>query len=168
MIELEDQMLKSLALSCLAYPTGLALDAEEKVLYVSETCKNRIIRFVQNQEGIFYSSVFYQFSGRFGPMSLAIAPNGNLLVSRYEFITLSNEGLVSVISANGDFISDIHLPMAPEISCISFARSEVSKGKMIYITENSNVPTCTRMLVHLKDDDKSMENTKDSRMGKMK
>jgi sugar lactone lactonase YvrE len=38
----------------LAYPTGIALNQEENVLFVCETCKNRVIRFVGTPDGDFF------------------------------------------------------------------------------------------------------------------
>jgi len=48
MVDLDASDVKAigLALRCLAHPSGLALSHDEKMLYVSETCNNRIIRFV--------------------------------------------------------------------------------------------------------------------------
>lgn len=46
MIDLDDLIIRPLALSCLAFPSGLALSFDEKILYVCETCKNRVLRFV--------------------------------------------------------------------------------------------------------------------------
>jgi len=54
MIDLEDKFIRPLALNCLAYPSGLALSTDEKILYVCETCKNRVLRFVLTPQGIFY------------------------------------------------------------------------------------------------------------------
>lgn len=85
MIDLEAQIITPLALNCLAYPTGLALSQDEKVLYVSETSKNRLLRFVQTNQSPYYFSVFYQFSGRLGPTSIAIHQNDYIFVARYEF-----------------------------------------------------------------------------------
>jgi len=42
----------------LAYPSDLALNKEEEILYVCETGKNRILRFILTPEGIPYFSVF--------------------------------------------------------------------------------------------------------------
>ena len=46
MIDLELSIVRPLAYNCLSYPSGLAISKNEKILYVSETAKNRIIRFV--------------------------------------------------------------------------------------------------------------------------
>lgn len=56
------------------------LSHDEKNLFVSETCENRIIRFVLTNSGIYafryfrkLFSVYHQFSGRFGPTALVIS-----------------------------------------------------------------------------------------------
>lgn len=46
MVDVEDCNIKPLALNSLAYPSGLVLSNDEKNLFVCETSKNRIIRFV--------------------------------------------------------------------------------------------------------------------------
>jgi len=46
MVDLDACVIKPLALSCLAYPSGLVLSNDEKILYVCETCRNRVLRFV--------------------------------------------------------------------------------------------------------------------------
>jgi sugar lactone lactonase YvrE len=46
MIDLDENIIRPLALSCLAYPSGLALSTDEKILYVCETGRNRLLRFV--------------------------------------------------------------------------------------------------------------------------
>jgi hypothetical protein len=65
---------------------------DEKILYVCETCKNRVLRFVLTNQGIFYFSVYYQFSGRFGPTALAVSQSDLLYVGRFEFAQVSEEG----------------------------------------------------------------------------
>lgn len=35
MIDVEEEAIKPLALNCLAYPSGLALSADEKIMYVN-------------------------------------------------------------------------------------------------------------------------------------
>jgi sugar lactone lactonase YvrE len=55
MVDLEGSDIKAQALAyrCLAHPSGLALSHDEKNLFVSETCENRIIRFVLTNSGIY-------------------------------------------------------------------------------------------------------------------
>jgi len=49
MIDLSAMVLKPLCLNKLAYPSGLCLSSDEKILYVSETCANRILRYVLSE-----------------------------------------------------------------------------------------------------------------------
>jgi len=46
MIDLELSLVRPLAHNCLSFPSGIALSKNEKIIFVSETSKNRIIRFV--------------------------------------------------------------------------------------------------------------------------
>ena len=73
MYDIDNQQTKALALNCLAYPSGLVMGLDEKSLYVCETCKNRVIRFVLTNQGGCFFSVLYQFSGRFGPTAIAVS-----------------------------------------------------------------------------------------------
>ena len=45
-VDIEDSIIKPLALNCLAYPSGLCLSDDEKIVYVCETGNNRVLRFV--------------------------------------------------------------------------------------------------------------------------
>lgn len=44
-VDIQLGMVRPLALNCLAYPTGLVLANNDKMLYVCETGMNRILRF---------------------------------------------------------------------------------------------------------------------------
>ena len=52
--DLEDRKVEPLALNCLAYPSGMALSGDENILYVTETCKNRVLRFIGTPDGDFF------------------------------------------------------------------------------------------------------------------
>lgn len=71
-IDLNVSMLKPIIYGSLAHPSGLAMNDVKNVLYVAETLKNRILRVVLNELGVFHTSVFHQFSGRLGPSAIAI------------------------------------------------------------------------------------------------
>lgn len=58
-IDLSVSMLKPVIYNKLAYPSGLALSNDENLLYVSETCMNRILRIVCHSSGVYHSSVFH-------------------------------------------------------------------------------------------------------------
>ena len=58
-MDLDDQIIKPLALKCLAYPSALTLDKNNELLYVCETLANRVLKFYVGEEGNFIFSVFY-------------------------------------------------------------------------------------------------------------
>ena len=47
------------------------------------------------------NSVYINFTGRFGPMSCTVSPNDVLYVARYEFGSLAEEGVISVVNSLG-------------------------------------------------------------------
>lgn len=85
MIDLSAMTMKPLCQNKLAFPSGIVLSQDEKILYVSETCANRILRYSINEDGQHYQNLFYQFNGRFGPFALAISESSYIYVSRFEF-----------------------------------------------------------------------------------
>ena len=58
-IDLSVSMLKPVIETNLAYPTGIALNSQENVIFVAETAQNRILRVVIHNSGSYHSSVFY-------------------------------------------------------------------------------------------------------------
>lgn len=97
MIDLELSLVRPLAYRCLSYPSGLGLSQDQTVLYVSETSKNRILRFVLSPQGIYYYSNFINFTSRFGPMALSVSSDDLLYVVRYEFNWLQRDGMISIV-----------------------------------------------------------------------
>lgn len=86
MIECDPGNITPLAFNCLAYPSGICLSKDEKFLYVCETGRNRLLRFVLKDGCSFRFTVFYQFNGRYGPTAIASHPeSGNLYVAMFEF-----------------------------------------------------------------------------------
>jgi hypothetical protein len=79
-------------------------------------------------------SIFYQFNGRLGPTALAMSENNLLYVARYDFASCSSNGLINVLNMEGELINEFTVPGAPEITGISFSRSQPN---VLYITENS-------------------------------
>jgi hypothetical protein len=100
-------MLKPLLFENLAYPSGIALSPDDRVMcaylvnvaapytfdsffsffpcsYVAEMMQNRVLRFVQRPTGVFHVSVFYQFSGRIGPSAIVVDREGFIYVARYD------------------------------------------------------------------------------------
>jgi len=147
-IELDAQIIRPLAYKCLAYPTGLALSLNEKNIYVCETCSNRLLRFSLNSKGVYHFSVFHQFYGRFGPTAVSVSSSGNIYVARFEFSSNVNDGIVTVMNPRGQQLNEIHIPYAPEITGLGFSRL---KPNILYVTENSTVPSCIRVLVQSED-----------------
>ena len=89
----------------IAYPNGIVVSPNGKVVYVAEFAKNRIIAAPAiGQTGAQVPHVFYQFNGGFGPDGLAVDSEGNLYVARLE------AGMVSIIDPNGFSYGDIILP----------------------------------------------------------
>lgn len=118
------QVLRPLALNCLAHPCGVCVSPHnDNVLYVAETLQNRVLRFTRRPNGAFLCSVMHQFSGRVGPSAIAVDPNsGYLYVARTEFD--SRSGLITVLDPSGQdngFVRDIEIPelQGGEISALS-------------------------------------------------
>ena len=128
-IDFEYDVLKPLAYHCLAQPTGVVASSDGRI-YVSETCANRIIRFVKSSSGVYHASVFFQFAGKYGPTALAMNHNDLLYVARYDFI--GPDGLINVISPNGDLVQEITVPGCPVITGLSFSKSNPD---LLYVTE---------------------------------
>lgn len=100
-IDLGVSMLKPIIDGKLAHPSGIAMNVDENIIYVSETGQNRILRIVCHSSGVYHTSVFHQFSGRFGPTALAMHPDGRLFVARFDFTEVSKHGVISVLNAEG-------------------------------------------------------------------
>lgn len=85
-IECDPKNIAPLAYNCLAYPSGITLSNDEKFLYVCETGRNRLLRFILKEECPFRFTVFFQFNGRYGPTAITThAESGNLYVALFEF-----------------------------------------------------------------------------------
>lgn len=121
-IDLSVSMLKPVIYNKLAYPCGLAMSNDENILYVAETYMNRILRIVCHSSGVYHTNVFHQFSGRLGPTALAMHPNGNLYVARYDFSECSKNGVISVLNENGDVVNELQVAECPEITGLSFSK----------------------------------------------
>lgn len=108
-IDLAVSMLKPVLVDKLAHPCGIALSPDEKVLYTAETYQNRILKTVIHSEGVYYTSVFYQFSGRFGPTAIAIDRNGHIYVARFDFTDISEEGIITILNENGEVLNNLSI-----------------------------------------------------------
>lgn len=127
-VEVADQLLKPLALECLAHPCGVAVSADGRLVYVAEMMANRILRFVKQKNGVFLSSVFHQFSGGFGPSSLCCYRDPTtgqeyLFVARFDFApdgtattadgNAGPVGTIAVLKDNGELSGEF--PGPPEL-----------------------------------------------------
>jgi len=139
-IDLSVSMLKPIIYGSLAHPAGLAMNAEQNILYVAETLKNRILRVVVHSSGVFHTSVFHQFSGRLGPTALAMKGDKDkvetLYVARYDFRESSTNGLISVLNKDGEIIDDLLVNDYPEITGLWFSTLQGKKDNL-YATESS-------------------------------
>lgn len=141
--DLDLLVLKPIALKCLAYPSGIAISGDGKFIYVAETCLNRVLRIVQNPQGVHHMSVFYQFASRFGPSAIAVSENGKIFVANYDFSEYSKNGLISILSQDGVLVGSFTVPSAPEITSLQFSKI---KPNVLYITETTN-STCYKVTI---------------------
>lgn len=134
-IDLSVSMLKPVIYNKLAYPCGLALNAEENILYVAETYANRILRIVCHASGVYHTSVFHQFTGRLGPTALSLHPqSGRLYVARYDFTDCSKIGVIAVLSDEGELENELVLPEHVEITGLYFSKVQED---ILYATEST-------------------------------
>ena len=144
---MQQQSIRSLALRCLSAPTGLAFGKEEKLLYICETGRNRILRFYESKEGIYYVSVFHQFSGRFGPTSIAVTTSGVIITALFEFRGLAEEGSLGFLSEEGEMLQRLKLPQCgPEISGLFLSR-QTEEDVNVLVTENSGRQSCHKLII---------------------
>lgn len=134
-IDLSESILKKIQVDSLAYPTGLAVNHSEDVLYVSEMCQNRILKVVLHENGTYHTSVFKQFSGRFGPTAIAVNHDGLLYVARFDFAHITDHGIITVLNEKAEIEDEIRLPRLPEITGLYFSKLHENT---LYITEASN------------------------------
>lgn len=135
-IDLSVSMLKPIIDGKLAHPCGLALSNDESMIYVAETGMNRILRIVCHNSGVYHTSVFHQFSGRFGPTALAIHPqDGKLYVARFDFTQSSKNGLISILDPNeGNIVEELNVNDSPEITGLFFSKVQ---DDILYATEST-------------------------------
>ncbi len=79
--------------------------------------------------------MFKQFSGRYGPTAIAVSNSSNIYVARFEFscklndvplfdnlLALVNDGVVTILNAQGQQLTEISVPYVPEITGLVFSR----------------------------------------------
>lgn len=125
----DGQILKPLALECLAYPSGLALSPDDKMLYVCETHANRLLRFFQKPTGVWHFSVFVQFSGGIGPSSVVVESDGTIYVGHYD---VTGPGRISVISSEGKVQRELTIS-DPEVTGLAIDDTN-PEAKCLYVT----------------------------------
>lgn len=107
-----DGSLTLLALGLL-YPNGIALSANEDVLYVAETKANRVLRFPMKVDGTLdRGDVFVQFEqAARGPDGMAFGADGNLYIAERgtgAVMVVDPEGkIVGRLPAGGDLPSNV-------------------------------------------------------------
>jgi sugar lactone lactonase YvrE len=133
-IDLSVSMLKPIIDGKLAHPSGIALSNDENMIFVAETGLNRILRIVCHSSGVYHTSVFHQFSGRFGPTALAMHPDGKLYVARFDFTECSKTGIISIISPEGVLEEELSVKDCSEITGLYFSKMQED---ILYATESS-------------------------------
>ena len=140
--EANNRILRPLALESLACPAGVALNAEETAVFVSEMAANRVLRFVQRPAGVWHCAVFHQFAGRMGPTALCCdAARGLLYVARFELPELAERGLVSVLNAEGHVVRELDVA-GPEVTGLALAPD----GSFLIVSE-ATTNTLTKIVL---------------------
>lgn len=130
-----ERILRPLALEALAYPTGLAVSPSETAVYVCEQAANRVLRFVQKPSGVFQPTVFFQFAGRMGPSSIVCdhGRGGLLYVARPEVADLSEKGIITVLSPEGELLRDLEVP-GPDVASLALSPD----GRYLFFSDATN------------------------------
>lgn len=144
--DIENNITIPLLSNCLAYPSDVFYDNLLGVGYVAEMYKNRILKISRNplsETNVFQISVFYCFNGRIGPSSITCDDEGNVYVSRYEYQNKDGDvdGLITVISKEGQLLGELIVPKLPEITGMYIPRKEEHKDNrndiVMYLTERN-------------------------------
>lgn len=127
-------MLKPIIDGKLAHPCGIAMSNNEDIIYVAETGMNRVLRIVCHPSGVYHTSVFHQFAGRFGPTALAMHPDGRLFVARFDFTDFTKHGVISILNGDGLVEEELQVQDCPEITGLFFSKVQ---DDILYATESS-------------------------------
>jgi gluconolactonase len=107
----------------LAFPNGLALSRDEKFLFVADTRKNRILRYVLDPPVRSY--IFSQLSGGWGPDGMAFDIAGNLYVAHY------GGGDVLIVNPKGEIIEWVPMGGLHPTNVVFGGPG----GRVLYVTE---------------------------------
>jgi DNA-binding beta-propeller fold protein YncE len=160
-VDLDTRVSRSILLNCISCPADITIDESNGIGYLVETYSNRVLRLMENPNGVHHTSVFHQFNGRVGPSAIAIDALGNIYVARYEFQNSEKEvdGLISVLNKDGHFVGELIIPRMPEITgmCIPSGK----KADTLYFTEKSfNGILKIKLSQFAAEIDKMLENNK--------
>ena len=112
----------------LAFPNGINLSLDEKILYVAECNKNRILKCFLNKDGTIGGSfVMTQFSGGWGPDGMSLDVEGNIYQACFDAAG------VYVVSPMGKILEFISVPEGTGTTYAIFGGPE---NKTLYITES--------------------------------
>lgn len=98
-------------------------------------CHNRVLKVVLHENGTYHTSVFKQFSGRFGPTAITVDNDGLIYVARFDFSHISDHGIVTILNEKAEIEDEIRLPKLPEITGLYFSKIHENT---LFITEGSN------------------------------
>lgn len=115
-----------LLLDKIAYPNGLAFSADGKSLFLSESAKQRVLKFDVLENGdLVNQRVFIELPGG-SPDGLALDSEGNLYIAHF------GSGFLYVVSPEGKILEEFFAP-GKKPSNIEFAGNDL---KTLYLTED--------------------------------
>lgn len=111
----------------IAYPNGIAISPNNKVIYIAEFAQNRIIAApAVGISGNEVPHIFAHFEGGFGPDGLTVDAEGNVYVARFQ------AGEITVLDPNGFQYGSIRLPA----SASTFDSNLVLHDGYMYVTDS--------------------------------
>ena len=112
--------------SGLAFPNGVALDADESMVYLAETYRNRILRYPINSDGsVGPREIWAEVALPPGADGMAFDENGLLYVAHF------NGGVVDVFDSDGSLVDRIPVP-GSQATNVAFGGPD---NKTLVITE---------------------------------